>query len=83
MKTIKYMLLYIYTHTLVLLHQQHRPKHTAGCEQSKGLGMNSYHNHSVPGSESSVPFGWILDDVMDVTSMIITFGEGEAQAALF
>lgn len=65
------------------MHQQHRLKHTGGCDQSKGLGMNSYHNHSVSRPEPSVSFGWILDNVMDVTSMIIAFGEGEAQAALF
>lgn len=45
--------------------------------------MNLYHNHSVPGPEPSISFGWILDDVMDVTSMIVPFGEGEAQTALF
>lgn len=45
--------------------------------------MNMYHNHSVSRPEPSISFGWILDDVMDVASVIITFGEGEAQAALF
>lgn len=45
--------------------------------------MNSYHNHSVPAPEPSVSFRWILDNVMDVTSLIITFGESEAQAACF
>lgn len=45
--------------------------------------MNSHHDHSVPGPEPSISFGWILDDVMDVTSMIITFGEGKAETALF
>lgn len=45
------------------------------------MGRNSYHNHSVPSPESSISFGRILDDVMDVTSMVISFGEGEAKAA--
>lgn len=58
---------------VVLMHQQH----------SMGFVMDPYHNHSVPGPEPSVSFGWILDDVMDVASVIITFGEGEAQAAFF
>lgn len=40
-----------------------------------------YHNHSVSGPEPSIAFGWILDDVMDVTTVIITFGKGEAQTA--
>lgn len=44
---------------------------------------NLYRDHSVPGPEPSISFGWILDDVMDVTSMIIAFSEGEAKAALF
>lgn len=43
----------------------------------------SYHNHSVPGPEPSISFGWILDNVMDVTPVIVTFGEGKAQTALF
>ncbi len=45
--------------------------------------MILYHNHSVPGLEPSVAFCRILDDVMDVTSVIVTFGEGETQAAFF
>lgn len=44
---------------------------------------HSYHNHSVPAPEPPISFRWILDDGMDVTPLVITFGEGEAQAALF
>lgn len=43
--------------------------------------MHSYHNHAVPSPESSVPFGRILDDVVDVAAVVVAFGEGEAQAA--
>lgn len=45
--------------------------------------MNSYHDHSVSSPEPSISFGWILDDVMDVASVIVALGEGEAKAALF
>lgn len=44
-------------------------------------GTRSYHDHAVPSPESSVPFGRILDDVVDVAAVVVAFGEGEAQAA--
>lgn len=43
--------------------------------------MNLYHNHSVSRPKPPISFGWILDDVMDVTSLITSSGEGEAEAA--
>lgn len=61
----------------------HQLKPAMFWDQSEGLGMTLYHNHSVPWSEPSVSFGWILDDVVDVAPLIVTFGEGETQAALF
>lgn len=39
--------------------------------------------HSVPGPEPSVAFGGILNNVMDVTTVIAAFGQCKAKAALF
>lgn len=43
--------------------------------------MKTDHNHSISWSEPSVAFRWVLNDVVDVTALVVALGEGETEAA--
>lgn len=43
--------------------------------------MKPHHNHSISWSETSVAFRWVLNDVVDVTALVVPLGESESEAA--
>lgn len=43
--------------------------------------MKPDHNHSISWPEPSVTFGRVLNNVVDVTALVVALGEGEAEAA--
>lgn len=40
-----------------------------------------YHYHAISRAQSSVAFGWVLNDVVDVATEVISFGEGKSQTS--
>lgn len=40
-----------------------------------------YHYHAISRAQSSIAFGWVLNDVVDVAAKVISFGESKSQAS--
>lgn len=43
--------------------------------------IKPHHNHSISWSEPSVAFRRVLNNVVDVTALVVAFGKSEAEAA--